>query len=37
VLRLRNRVYRRICERESRDDDADGVPDVFQRDRPHPS
>jgi NhaA family Na+:H+ antiporter len=31
VLRLRNRTYRRIHELEQRDDDADGVPDVFQR------
>lgn len=32
VLRLRNRTYRRICEIEERDADADGVPDVYQRD-----
>ncbi len=32
VLRMRNRVYRRIAELESRDDDADGIPDVFERD-----
>ncbi|GAW50300.1 MULTISPECIES: Na+/H+ antiporter NhaA [unclassified Nocardioides] len=31
VLRGRNRVYRRICELEERDADADGVPDVYQR------
>ncbi|MFJ8578014.1 Na+/H+ antiporter NhaA [Micromonospora sp. NPDC093277] len=30
VLRRRNRVYRRISERESRDSDGDGVPDVYQ-------
>ena len=29
VLRARNRVYRRICEDEERDEDADGVPDVY--------
>jgi NhaA family Na+:H+ antiporter len=29
VLRTRNQVYRRICEDEERDDDADGVPDVY--------
>lgn len=29
VLRLRNRAYRRIWEEETRDDDHDGVPDVF--------
>jgi len=31
VLRGRNRVYRRLCEEEARDDDGDGVPDVYQR------
>jgi NhaA family Na+:H+ antiporter len=31
VLRLRNRVYRRLCEAESVDADADGVPDAFQQ------
>jgi NhaA family Na+:H+ antiporter len=37
VLRLRNRVYKRIWERESLDADDDGIPDVFQDERPHPS
>jgi NhaA family Na+:H+ antiporter len=31
LLRLRNRVYRRVCEAEELDTDADGVPDVYQR------
>lgn len=31
VLRLRNRVYRRIAEADVRDDDNDGVPDVYQQ------
>jgi NhaA family Na+:H+ antiporter len=31
ALRLRNRTYRRIAELEQRDDDADGIPDVFER------
>ena len=31
VLLSRNRVYRRIHEDEERDDDADGVPDVYNR------
>lgn len=31
VLRARNRVYRRICELEELDADADGIPDVYQR------
>ncbi len=30
VLRLRNRVYRRIHEDETRDADGDGIPDVYQ-------
>ncbi|MEO6472212.1 MAG: Na+/H+ antiporter NhaA [Aeromicrobium sp.] len=29
VLRSRNRAYRRIAERETRDDDHDGIPDVY--------
>ncbi len=37
LLRLRNRRYKRIHEQESRDDDADGVPDVYQRDALDPS
>jgi NhaA family Na+:H+ antiporter len=28
---VRNRVYRRLCEVETVDEDADGVPDAFQR------
>jgi NhaA family Na+:H+ antiporter len=32
LLRWRNRVYRRICEQEALDADADGIPDVYQRD-----
>ena len=31
LLRLRDRRYRLIAEQEARDDDADGVPDVYQR------
>lgn len=31
VLRLRNRVYRRITEAETRDADLDGIPDVYQQ------
>ena len=31
VLVTRNRVYRRLHEEESRDDDHDGIPDVYQR------
>jgi NhaA family Na+:H+ antiporter len=34
LLRARNRVYRRITELEERDDDGDGIPDVYQRGDP---
>ena len=30
VLRIRNHHYRRLCELEERDADADGIPDVYQ-------
>ncbi|MEV4536588.1 Na+/H+ antiporter NhaA [Asanoa sp. NPDC049518] len=33
VLRLRNRHYRRICAEEEADEDADGVPDVYEEAR----
>lgn len=32
VLRIRNATYRRICREEERDEDHDGIPDVYQRD-----
>ncbi|MGB0100261.1 MAG: Na+/H+ antiporter NhaA [Nocardioides sp.] len=32
VLRSRNRTYRRLTEIEERDEDRDGVPDVYQHD-----
>ncbi|MBP2411518.1 NhaA family Na+:H+ antiporter [Arthrobacter stackebrandtii] len=31
VLRIRNRHYRKLAEIESRDDDGDGIPDVYQQ------
>lgn len=31
VLSARNRIYRQIAEEEARDDDHDGIPDVYQR------
>jgi len=34
LLRTRNRHYRAVVQLESRDDDHDGIPDVFQSDRP---
>jgi NhaA family Na+:H+ antiporter len=30
LLRMRNRFYRNLFEEESRDDDRDGIPDVYQ-------
>ncbi|WP_406405782.1 Na+/H+ antiporter NhaA [Streptomyces sp. NBC_01643] len=30
LLRRRNRIYRRLCEEEDRDADADGIPDIYQ-------
>jgi NhaA family Na+:H+ antiporter len=30
ILRARNRRYRQITLRETRDDDGDGIPDAFQ-------
>lgn len=32
VLRIRNKHYRQLAELESRDDDGDGIPDVYQQD-----
>jgi NhaA family Na+:H+ antiporter len=31
LLRRRNAVYRRLYEEENLDEDADGIPDVYQR------
>ena len=31
LLRRRNRIYRRLWEEEERDEDADGIPDIYQR------
>ena len=30
ILRLRNRTYRRLCDEEERDSDADGTPDLYE-------
>jgi NhaA family Na+:H+ antiporter len=35
VLRIRNRHYRQLYAQETRDTDADGVPDVYQTGEPH--
>ncbi|MFD7458656.1 MULTISPECIES: Na+/H+ antiporter NhaA [unclassified Streptomyces] len=34
LLKIRNAKYRRIWEAEERDDDLDGIPDVYEEDRP---
>ncbi|GGP00572.1 Na+/H+ antiporter NhaA [Wenjunlia tyrosinilytica] len=34
LLKLRNRRYREICEEEERDEDHDGIPDIYERDNP---
>jgi NhaA family Na+:H+ antiporter len=34
LLKLRNAKYRRMCEAEERDDDLDGIPDVYEQDDP---
>ncbi|MET9378290.1 Na+/H+ antiporter NhaA [Streptomyces sp. NPDC002992] len=31
LLRRRNRIYRHLWEEEERDEDADGIPDIYQR------
>ncbi|MEU6346829.1 Na+/H+ antiporter NhaA [Streptomyces sp. NPDC046977] len=31
LLRRRNAIYRRLCEEENLDQDADGIPDIYQR------
>ncbi|MEU6589357.1 Na+/H+ antiporter NhaA [Streptomyces sp. NPDC046881] len=34
LLKLRNAKYRRLCEDEERDEDRDGIPDVYEQDDP---
>ncbi|GGR85615.1 Na(+)/H(+) antiporter NhaA 3 [Streptomyces humidus] len=34
LLKLRNAKYRLMCETEERDDDLDGIPDVYEQDDP---
>ncbi|MFE0731073.1 Na+/H+ antiporter NhaA [Streptomyces antibioticus] len=34
LLKLRNTRYRRLCEDEERDDDQDGIPDVYEQEDP---
>ncbi|MFF1283924.1 Na+/H+ antiporter NhaA [Streptomyces sp. NPDC058299] len=34
LLKMRNARYRRLCEEEDRDEDLDGIPDVYEQDNP---
>ncbi|MEU6531790.1 Na+/H+ antiporter NhaA [Streptomyces sp. NPDC046928] len=34
LLKIRNAKYRRMCEEEERDEDASGVPDIYEQDDP---
>ncbi|GGJ42612.1 Na+/H+ antiporter NhaA [Streptomyces brasiliensis] len=34
LLKLRNAKYRRMCEDEERDEDRDGIPDIYEEDDP---
>ncbi|GGX74637.1 Na+/H+ antiporter NhaA [Streptomyces minutiscleroticus] len=34
LLKIRNDRYRRLCEAEERDEDQDGIPDVYEQDDP---
>ncbi|WFB08235.1 Na+/H+ antiporter NhaA [Streptomyces sp. LX-29] len=34
LLKLRNNRYKRLCEEEDRDEDQDGIPDVYELDKP---
>ncbi|MFK0174009.1 Na+/H+ antiporter NhaA [Streptomyces sp. NPDC090306] len=34
LLKMRNAKYRRLCENEERDEDHDGVPDIYEEDNP---
>ncbi|GAA1357574.1 Na+/H+ antiporter NhaA [Streptomyces beijiangensis] len=34
LLKARNRKYRALCEDEERDDDHDGIPDIYEQDKP---
>ncbi|MEV0444949.1 Na+/H+ antiporter NhaA [Streptomyces spectabilis] len=34
LLKLRNRKYRAMCDDEERDEDLDGIPDIYEQDNP---
>ncbi|ADI08947.1 putative sodium/proton antiporter [Streptomyces bingchenggensis BCW-1] len=34
LLKMRNNTYRQLCEEEERDEDQDGIPDIYELDSP---
>ncbi|MGD3106543.1 Na+/H+ antiporter NhaA [Streptomyces sp. YGL11-2] len=34
LLKIRNNKYRRLCDEEERDEDQDGIPDIYELDKP---
>ncbi|MFE0172489.1 Na+/H+ antiporter NhaA [Streptomyces sp. NPDC059002] len=34
LLKIRNAKYRKLCEDEERDEDLDGIPDIYEQDKP---
>ncbi|MGW0967985.1 Na+/H+ antiporter NhaA [Streptomyces sp. NPDC002516] len=34
LLKIRNSKYRSLCEAEERDEDLDGIPDIYEQDKP---
>ncbi|MFE3266053.1 Na+/H+ antiporter NhaA [Streptomyces sp. NPDC059215] len=34
LLKIRNAKYRALCEAEERDEDSDGIPDIYEQDNP---
>ncbi|MFF9625472.1 Na+/H+ antiporter NhaA [Streptomyces griseosporeus] len=34
LLKIRNTKYRKLCEAEERDEDLDGIPDIYEEDQP---
>jgi NhaA family Na+:H+ antiporter len=34
LLKIRNAKYRAVCAEEERDDDLDGIPDIYEEDKP---
>lgn len=34
LLKVRNTKYKKLCEDEERDEDQDGIPDIYELDKP---